>query len=291
VKSMTDAGSAASPIRLDGKVAIVTGAARGLGRAMAEGLARAGANVVFTDVDAAALADTIRAFKRQPGCGDVTAIPCDITNEADCQELVDDTVKRFGALHVLVNNAGKGPALLEASPRTKSLKFYEADPDIWREIIITNVNGTYLMARAVASVMVKAGWGRIVNITTSLPTMQRRHNSPYGVSKAAIEAETLIWAKDLEGTGVTVNSLIPGGAADTDFVHQASRKELAAIGRALLPPAVMVEPIIWLASPLSDGITGARFVGKLWDARLPPATAGAKAREASVLLPVPPDVR
>ena len=77
--------------------------------------------------------------------------------------------------------------------------------------------------------MLRAGWGRIVNVTTSLPTMQRKQNSPYGVSKVAIEAETLIWAQDLAGTGVTVNSLIPGGAADTDFVHMASRKELAAM--------------------------------------------------------------
>jgi 3-oxoacyl-[acyl-carrier protein] reductase len=121
--------------------------------------------------------------------------------------------------------------------------------------------------------------------------MQRRHNSPYGVSKAAIEAETLIWGKDLEGTGVTVNSLIPGGAADTDFVHMASRKELAAIGRTLLPPAVMVKPIVWLASRLSDGVTGARFVGKLWDEALAPIDAAAKAREPSVLLPVPPEAR
>ena len=78
--------------------------------------------------------------------------------------------------------------------------------------------------------------------------MQRRNNSPYGVTKAAIEAETLIWAQELKDTGVTVNSLIPGGAADTDFVHEASRKELAAMGRELLPPSVMVPPILWLAS-------------------------------------------
>jgi len=269
------------PIRLDGKVAIVTGAARGLGRAMAEGLVHAGANVMFTDVDAAALART----------GAAATIAGDISVQADCERIVAETVKRFGALHMLVNNAGIGPALLEASPRTTSLKFWEADPDIWRAIIDTNVNGTFLMARTAAPVLVKAGWGRIVNVTTSLPTMQRRQNSPYGVSKAAIEAETLIWAKDLDGTGVTVNSLIPGGAADTEFVHMASRKELAAIGRALLPPSVMVAPIVWLASPLSEGITGARFVGKLWDERLPPGEAAAKAREASVLLPVPPEVR
>ena len=274
-------------IRLDGKVAIVTGPARGLGRAMAEGLVRAGASVTFTDVDAAAL---VRAVQATAG-NNTAAIAGDIAVQDDCERIVAETIARFGALHVLVNNAGKGPALLEASPRTRSLKFWEADPDVWREIIVTNVNGTFLMARSAAPAMVAAGWGRIVNVTTSLPTMQRRHNSPYGVSKAAIEAETLIWAKDLDGTGVTVNSLIPGGAADTEFVHMASRQELAAIGRALLPPSVMIAPIVWLASPLSDGITGARFVGKLWDESLPPNDAAAKAREASVLLPVPPEMR
>ena len=133
--------------------------------------------------------------------------------------------------------------------------------------------------------MLKGGFGRIVNITTSLPTMQRRNNSPYGVTKAAIEAETLIWAQELKDTGVTVNSLIPGGAADTDFVHEASRKELAAMGRPLLPPSVMVAPILWLASRQSDGVTGARFVGRLWDDTLALGDAAAKAREPSVLLP------
>ena len=258
---------------------------------MAAGLARAGASVVFTDVDAAALTSAAGAIEGESGCGPVAAIAADITVPADCEHLVAETVQRFGALHVLVNNAGKGPAPLEASPRTKSLKFWEADPDIWREIIVTNVNGTFLMARSAAPIMIAAGWGRIVNITTSLATMQRRHNSPYGVSKAAIEAETLIWAKDLDGTGVTVNSLIPGGAADTTFVHMASRQELAALGRTLLPPAVMVAPMVWLASSLSDGVNGARFVGKLWDESLSPHEAAAKAREAPVLLTVPPDVR
>jgi 3-oxoacyl-[acyl-carrier protein] reductase len=150
-------------------------------------------------------------------------------------------------------------------------------------VIITNINGTFLMARHAAPHLLRAVSGRIVNVTTSLPTMQRKANSPYGVSKAAIEAETLIWAQDLDGTGVTVNSLIPGGAADTDFVHKAARERLIQEGRELLSPQVMVAPMVWLASSLSDGVTGARFVGKLWDAFLPPAEAAARAREASVL--------
>ncbi|MGH6768979.1 MAG: SDR family NAD(P)-dependent oxidoreductase [Xanthobacteraceae bacterium] len=271
-------------IRLDGKVAIVTGAARGLGAAMATGLVRAGANVIFADVDEAAT--RAAASSAGEGGGKALALACDITKQSDCERAVAMAQETFGGLHVLVNNAGKGQVHLEKSPRTKSLRFWESDPDIWQQVIHTNVNGTFLMARAAAPAMLAAKWGRIVNVTTSLATMQRRNNSPYGVTKAAIEAETLIWAQELKDTGVTVNSLIPGGAADTSFVHEASRKELAAMGRTLLPPSVMVAPILWLASPLSDGVTGARFVGKLWDDALPPERAAANAREASVLLPV-----
>jgi len=276
---------ATSAIRLDGTVAVVTGAARGLGAAMATGLARAGAHVVLADVDGTALDGAIAPLASQPGCGTAIGIPCDITSRADCERVVAQAVEKFGALHMLVNNAAMGQVHLERSPRTKSLRFWESDPDIWQRVIVTNVNGTFQMARTAVPAMLSAGWGRIVNITTSLPTMQRRNNSPYGVTKAAIEAETLIWAQELAGFGVTVNSLIPGGAADTDFVHASSRKELAAMGRTLLPPSVMVPPILWLASRLSDGVTGARFVGKLWDDALPPGEAAANAREASVLLP------
>jgi NAD(P)-dependent dehydrogenase (short-subunit alcohol dehydrogenase family) len=273
-------------IRLDSTVAIVTGAARGLGKAMAVGLANAGASVMLVDRDQAALTQTVRDAVNQGG--KVAAFQCDITDRAQCERAISDTLSRFGVLHVLVNNAGIGPRQLEEAPNTKSLKFWEADPDVWRETIVTNVNGTFLMARNAAPHLIGTGWGRIVNVTTSLPTMQRRANSPYGVSKAAIEAETLIWAKDLEGTGVTVNSLIPGGAADTYFVHMSSRRELAAMGRTLLPPSVMVAPIIWLASRLSDGVTGARFVGKLWDENVHVEEAARVSREAPVLVTPPP---
>jgi NAD(P)-dependent dehydrogenase (short-subunit alcohol dehydrogenase family) len=281
-----DDSRGAAGIRLDGRAAIVTGAARGLGEAMAAGLVGAGADVVFADIDAAAASLAAQRATDRPGAGRAIPLVCDITRQADCERAAATAQEKFGALHMLVNNAAKGQVHVESSPRTKSLKFWESDPDIWQQVIHTNVNGTFLMARAAVPAMLAAGWGRIVNVTTSLATMQRRNNSPYGVTKAAIEAETLIWAQELKGTGVTVNSLIPGGAADTGFVHAASRKELAAMGRALLPPAVMVAPIVWLASPLSDGVTGARFVGKLWDDALPPGEAAAKAREASVLLPV-----
>jgi 3-oxoacyl-[acyl-carrier protein] reductase len=264
-----------------GRVAIVTGAARGLGRAMARGLASAGAAVIVADIDGETAADEVLDIARAGGRA--RAVACDITRASDCERAVATAIETFGGLHILVNDAALGPSHVELSPRTKSLKFWEADPEIWQKAITVNVNGTFLMSRTAAPVMIAQGWGRIINITTSLDTMQRRENSPYGVSKTAIEAETLIWAQDLAGTGVTVNSLIPGGAADTGFVSPKSRAAILASGRTLIDPQVMVTPLLWLASAQSDTVTGARFVAKMWDASLPPNDAAKGAREAPVL--------
>ena len=275
----------AGDIRLDGRVALVTGAANGLGRAMAQALVRAGADVVFSDIDAGGTGAAVAAVAFQTGCGKAIGLPCDITRKEDCERTVNETLRLFGGLHILVNNAGMGPAHLERAPGTKSLKFWEADVDVWRRIIDTNVTGTFQMAHYAAPAMVKGGWGRIINVTTSLSTMQRAENSPYGVSKTAIEAETLIWAQDLAGTGVTVNSLIPGGAADTDFVSESGRKQAAETGRALLAPEVMIAPVLWLASTLSDGVTGKRYVGKLWRPDAPVDEAVSAALEPPVLRP------
>lgn len=266
---------------LNGRVAIVTGAARGLGRAMAHGLARAGAAVIFADIDGETAAREAAAATKNGA--QAKAVTCDITRQGDCERAVAAAVEGFGGLHILINDAALGPSHVELSPRTKSLKFWEADPEIWQKTITVNVNGTFLMSRTAAPVVIANGWGRIVNITTSLDTMQRKQNSPYGVSKTAIEAETLIWAQDLAGTGVTVNSLIPGGAADTGFVSPKARASILASGRTLLDPEIMVTPLLWLTSTQSDGVTGARFVAKLWDASLAPAEAAQKAREAPVL--------
>jgi 3-oxoacyl-[acyl-carrier protein] reductase len=266
----------AHDIRLDGRVALVTGAANGLGRAMAQAMVRAGADVVFADIEAAAAGQAVSEVAFKPGCGKAIALPCDITDKHACERTVKETLRLFGGLHVLVNNAGKGPAHLERLPDFKSTKFWEANVDMWATVIETNVVGTFLMSHYAAPHMIAHGWGRIVNVTTSLSTMQRKQNSPYGVSKAAIEAETLIWAQDLAGTGVTVNSLIPGGAANTNFVSEMGKREAREQGRTLLEPHVMVAPILWLASPLSDGITGKRYVGKFWDPTAD-VEAGAKA--------------
>src|SRR5918999_5511796 len=107
---------ALSDIRLDGTVAIVTGAARGLGEAMAAGLVRAGANVVFADRDGVALAQATSAVAGQPNCGTGLGVVCDITSRADCERVVAQTIEQFGAVHVLVNNAAMGQVHLERSP-------------------------------------------------------------------------------------------------------------------------------------------------------------------------------
>lgn len=269
-------------IRLDGRVALVTGAGSGLGRAMAQALAKAGAKVAFLDIDAGA--GEKAASEAKAAGGVVTALSADITRGADCEKAVTATVKAFGALHILVNCAARGNIHVQQSPGTKSMRFWEADPEVWTKVITTNVNGHFLMAHHAAKPMVAAGWGRIVNITTSLPTMQRVQNSPYSVSKVAMEGATLVWAKDLEGTGVTCNSLIPGGAVDTPFLEPDSRVIMAG---KLLQPEVVIAPMLWLASDLSNGVTGGRFVGKLWDDTLPASQAAEKAREAPVIRPVP----
>ena len=273
-----------SDLRLEGRVAIVTGAARGIGKAIAHALTRAGAHVLYADMDGGATGAATREVAGQPGCGRVLGVPCDITNPADCERTVNEAVRLFGSLDIVVNNAGKGPVHLERSPRTKSLKFYEADPMVWREILMTNVVGTFFMSHFAAPHLIKAGnKGRIINVTTSLNTMQRRNNSPYGVSKVAIEAETLIWSKDLEGTGVTVNTVLPGGATNTDFLSDMGRQAAQKTGRVVLEPEIIVPPVLWLASDEAAHVTGQRFVGKDWDHALPMAEAAQKAREPQVI--------
>lgn len=113
-----------------------------------------------------------------------------------------------------------------------------------------------LVARAAVPHMLRQRWGRIINITMNHDTMRRAGFSPYGPSKAALESETVIWAQDLAGSGVTVNGLLPGGATDTGMIP-ASVSE--AVRRHLLRPEVMVEPLLWLASEASADITGTRL--------------------------------
>jgi NAD(P)-dependent dehydrogenase (short-subunit alcohol dehydrogenase family) len=124
----------------------------------------------------------------------------DVTQEDDCAEIVAAALERFGRLDILVNNAGRGVKYVSNEFLTEPTRFWEVTPETWRMVIDTNVNGPFMMARHAVPVMLKAGWGRIVNVSVSQGTMRRRGFSLYGPSKAALESETIIWAQDLDGT-------------------------------------------------------------------------------------------
>jgi NAD(P)-dependent dehydrogenase (short-subunit alcohol dehydrogenase family) len=259
------------------RVAIVTGGGRGIGRAMALALAEAGARVVISAAREKAEIDAVAGeAERRFGEPRVVPLIADVTREDDCMRLVEAAIGRFGRLDVLVNNAGRGMKDVSDTFLTVPTRFWTVSPEAWRTVIETNVVGPFLMARAAAPAMIEAGWGRIVNISMNHETMRRRGFSPYGPSKAALESETIIWAQDLAGTGVTVNALLPGGATATGMIPPGGSPEWRA---KLLDPAIMAAPIVWLASERSDGVTGRRFVAARWRADLPEAEAAEAAAE------------
>lgn len=270
---------------LQGRVVIITGGARGIGREMALTLLKAGARVAVT---AARSADDLAAIaaegERIAGPGRLIALRADVTSREECAEVVARTLSAFGALHALVNNAGRG--MLELSPvfNTAAPRFWEVDAEGWQRIIQINLVGAFFMAHAAAPQMVKQGFGRIVNVSTSPQTMVRKGYSPYGPSKAGLEAATSVWAKDLEGTGVTCNVILPGGATDTKFIPGDGPDRRGADGM-LLPADILNPVILWLLSDAANGVTAHRFIGRLWDASLPEEQAAAKAKQPQVALP------
>jgi len=262
-----------SDISLDGRAIIVTGASRGMGREMADALLEAGARVAVLSPEADELAATAADLGAAHGADRVIALVSDITDYDACARGVAETIAAFGGLDGLINHAGIGP--LHVAPeisQAEHVNFWIADPDRWARLIEVNMIGTYFMTRAAAPAMIERGWGRIINVTTSLPNYSRLHWSPYGCSKAGIESESLIFAQDLEGTGVTCNAYFPGGAVRTAFVpikmHDNPR---------LLDADIMRPPIIWLMSEQSDNHNGKRFNARYWDTAAETAEAAAQA--------------
>lgn len=262
-------------IRLDGKVAIVTGGGRGLGRAMVLALAQAGARVVAVDLIAENLARLESEAASLANGGALAGVTADIRKAQDCRRAIDTALERFGSIDILVNNAGLLPSyaypgrFLEDAPPPK---FWALSDDVVRNVIDTNYLAHDRITRYAVPHMIAKGWGRIVNVTTRLTTMNRAGASPYGPSKAALEMASEIWMKDLAGTGVTVNILNPGAAVDTPGFATSEEKRLAtAAGRLhMMDPDKMRAPIVWLVSHATDAINGMRYDAVAWDAARPP---------------------
>jgi len=242
-------------MRLRDRVAIVTGGGRGIGRAIAEAFAREGVRVVVT---AARHRDEIEAVAASIG-GE--ALLADVADKQAVQRLVNAVLTDFGRIDILVNNAARGMKFVNPRFMTDPRPFWEADPDAWRMVIDTNVNGVFLATRAVIPHMLERRSGRIINISINRETMRRKGFTPYGPSKAALESMNEIWAQDLEGTGITMNLLLPGGATDTGMIPDAFP---AAKRKELIDPAVMGPPAVYLASDEAAAVNGQRIVAIEW---------------------------
>ena len=246
-----------------GKACIVTGAGAGLGRAMTLALAAAGANVIAADVNEAEAQKTSDVARAAGSSGRVLAQATDVRRVDACEAAVQRAIAEFSRLDVLVNCAGLNMVLFSKDFLTDLVRFWTVDPDKWQMLYDVNVRGPFLMSRAAAPHMIANKWGRIINVTTSFSTMIREGNTPYGQAKAALEASSHCWAEDLEGTGVTCNVLIPGGAADTSMIP-----EHAPVDRSkLVAPEAMGEPVCFLASDASDGISKMRLVARGWNSK------------------------
>jgi NAD(P)-dependent dehydrogenase (short-subunit alcohol dehydrogenase family) len=254
------------------RVAIVTGAAGGIGRAMVRGLLAASIRVAGVDRDREPLEALTASARQQGKAGDLLTIQTDLASDAAAGEISKATRDRFGRIDILVNNAGIGPGAIRPDSWQRPLKFWEITPDQWHRFVAVHTTAPLALTNAVVPEMMRQDWGRIVNVTTSLGTMLNAGSPTYGPSKAALEALSAIMAKDLDGTGVTVNVLVPGGITNTPMVSESG------LDRAkMIQPEVMAPPLVWLVSDAAGKVTGRRFLGVHWDPTLPPEEAAEKA--------------
>jgi gluconate 5-dehydrogenase len=237
-----------------GQRVLITGASSGLGLAMARALAEGGARVVLGGRDEGRLTEALRSL----GDGvDARAVPMDVRDSASIARAVAAITEAWGGLDVLVNNAGIGMRTVNPAFLTAPQPFWQVAEEGFTAVIDTNLTGYFRVAAAAVPLLLQAPRGKIVNISMNHETMRRRGFVPYGPSRAGAESLSLIMAEDLRPHGVDVNMLLPGGATATGMIPDDVPQDVRA---RLLSPDVMAEPILYLCSHASDGVTGARIV-------------------------------
>ncbi|HUB46001.1 MAG TPA: SDR family oxidoreductase [Acetobacteraceae bacterium] len=252
------------------KTAIVTGAASGLGRAMALGLVGAGFHVAAVDRSAAGLESLAAAAVGRPGT--VQSVHVDLAQPDAFDRIIGAVLARSARIDVLVNNAGIGQASIRPNARANPIRFWDVTLEQWNRFVTVNATAPIMLTRAVLPHMLAEKSGRIITVTTSLGTMVREGYLLYGASKAATEAAMAGLSADLNGTGVTSNVLVPGGVTNTPLVgdHAGDRSRM-------LQPEIMVPPLLWLVSDAASAVNGRRFIAADWNANLPAEQAAEKA--------------
>jgi NAD(P)-dependent dehydrogenase (short-subunit alcohol dehydrogenase family) len=249
--------------RLDGRVALVTGGARGLGLSMATALAEVGADIAISSRTRKACEEAITEITTATGRR-ARAFEADVTKATDVEKLVADIESSLGSIDILINNAGiniRGP-IQDLS---------EAD---WDAVLDTNLKGPWLCAKAIGPRMVARGWGRMINIGSILSVIGMPGRTPYASSKAAILGMTRVLALEWAGTGVTVNAICPGvfgTELNRPLMNDPVKyKEFVAqipMGRWGEVPEI-AGAAVYLASDASSYMTGsALFVDGGWTAR------------------------
>jgi 3-oxoacyl-[acyl-carrier protein] reductase len=235
-------------VDLAGQVALVTGASRGLGRAIAIALGRSGANVACVARDSGKLAQTVAEI--QAAGGEAEAFACDVTKGESVSQVVEQVTEKWGKLDILVNNAGI----------TKDTLFPRMSDEQWDDVINTNLRGAFLFMRAVTRPMMQARYGRIINISSVSGLMGNPGQANYSASKAGLIGMTRTVARELASRKITVNCVAPGfiasemTAALGPALEEEVKKRVPA--KRLGTADEVADAVLFLAAPASAFITG-----------------------------------